>query len=68
MDLLPPQTLHGERHSSPATPRHCKLTLSILVTQSCLPHIGHFNGTFRARVHEEVAVQRMEFRRGDDFC
>ena len=42
-------------------------TLSVLIAQSILSHIGQLYGTLRARIHEPVAALRMKFSSGNDF-
>ena len=43
------------------------LTFAVLITQCRLSHVSEFDGPFRARVHEEVALRRVEFGGSDDF-
>ena len=42
-------------------------TLDMPIAQRRLPHIAKFYGALRARVHEEVAMHRVELRRSDNF-
>lgn len=37
------------------------------ITQRCVTHISELDVTLRARVHEEVAMDRMELGGSDDF-
>lgn len=42
-------------------------TLCVSITKRCVPHVGKFDVALRARVHEKVAMDRVELRGGDDF-
>ena len=44
-----------------------ELTLCVAITERCVTHVGQFNVTLRARVHEQVAMGGMELGRSDDF-
>lgn len=37
------------------------------ITKCCITHVGQFDVTLRARVHEQVTVDGMELGRSDDF-
>jgi hypothetical protein len=44
-----------------------KLTLSVLIAQRSLTHIGQLNGAFAGSVHEPIAADRVEFGGCDDL-
>lgn len=43
-------------------------TLGVPITKRRVPHVSQLNVAFRARVHEGIAMCRMELGGGDDFC
>lgn len=43
------------------------LTLGMLVAEGRLSHVAELDGAFAAAVHEEVAVDGMEFGSGNDL-
>lgn len=45
----------------------CPLTLGMLVAEGRLSHVAEFDGAFAAAVHEEVAVDGVEFGCGNDL-
>jgi len=47
---------------------NCRHTLSMLVAEGRLSHVAELDGAFATAVHEQVAVDRVEFSCSNDLC